>query len=231
MKNILIFLFGAVVGAGGMLLWLRKDIKKELENVKTEAENAENVPFTMNEKSTNESKNSENDSENVAKSEQKTLETPVVGAEFSGYNGPKTPYHTFFQDGSGLPVMPRDSELFGVNGASDNENDDPEAGFVDAGDADGGVIEIDKDEFNLNDSYEKERLIYFRGDRIMSTENGEVITNPFILVGGNWDKCVGKYATNTAFIRNSRLVEDYEIFVEDGLYSDEFGPPDGYRED
>lgn len=231
MKNILIFLFGAAVGAGGMLLWLRKDIKKELENVKTEAENAENVPFIMDENGTNENKNSENDSENAAKSEQKTLENPVVGVEFSGYNGPKIPYHTFFQDGSGLPVMPRDSELFAQNGGSSNEDDDPEAGFVGIDETDGGVYEIDKHEFSLNDSYEKERLVYFRGDRIMSTENGEIIANPFILVGGEWEKCVGNYADNTAFIRNSRLVEDYEIFVEDGLYSDEFGPPDGYRED
>ena len=31
MKNVLIFLFGAGLGVGGTLLWLRKDIKKDLE--------------------------------------------------------------------------------------------------------------------------------------------------------------------------------------------------------
>lgn len=117
-----------------------------------------------------------------------------------------------------IPVMPRD----------DAEEDGE---FIEHDDTDGGIYEIDSDEFTNEKNYKKNHLVYYRGDRIMATEEGTKIANPFFLVGGEWENCVGNYAKNTAFIRNTRLKEVYEILVDDGLYSDEYGVDDNYRED
>jgi hypothetical protein len=57
----------------------------------------------------------------------------------------------------------------------------------------------------------------------MCTENGTKIERPALLVGGEWENCVGNYANRTAFIHNGRLNMDYQIYVEDGFYADEFG--------
>ena len=228
MKNLLIFLFGAAVGAGGMLLWLRKDIKEELkkaeksgseapENGENSSENDQEEPFTVYDQG-------ENNAKIVAASDNYEPEKRA-----------KVPYNTLFQGSeeksSGLYFDPRDNGFsVRMKENDDDDDEDPESGFIGNDETDGGVFEIDKDDFMADDGYEQERIVYYRGDRIMATEDGTIITNPFILVGGEWDKCVGNYADRTAFIRNPRLATDYEIFVEDGLYSDEYGPPDGYRE-
>lgn len=93
------------------------------------------------------------------------------------------------------------------------------------------VAEIDMDTFMHDKSCEKDRLVYFRGDRVMCTENGTIYPNPADIVGVAWEQSVGKYAENTAFIRNKRNLTDYEIYVEDGLYTDEYGDENDFRED
>ena len=65
----------------------------------------------------------------------------------------------------------------------------------------------------------------------MCTENGTIYPNPADIVGAAWEQSVGKYAENTAFIRNKRNLTDYEIYVEDGLYTDEYGDENNFRED
>ena len=196
MKNLLIFLFGAAVGAGGTLIWLRKDIKKELEDIKNK-ESEE--PFVMEEKK-----------EAVA---QGSTEPPVMANNITPEM--RTEYHKL------------------VNETKENrEEDEEEAPEIHGRDeTDGGVYEIDADEFLHNHSFEKKRLVYYRGDLVMATERGTIITNPSILVGCEWEKCVGNYANRTAFIRNPNLVEDYEIYVEDCAYTDEHPSEENYRED
>lgn len=186
MKNFMVLLLGIGIGVGGTLFWLRKDIKKqiqEMENTKNEAENSEkgadDVPFSM--------------------------ENPVVEL-------PKEPKKTEKIAYNNIPL-----EEKGV------EEDDSSEEIHGSDETDGGIFEIDVDEMMHNHEYEKERLVYFRGDKIMATESGTIIGNPFLLVGGEWETCVGNYADNTAFIRNPKMVTDYEIYVEDGLYSDEYG--------
>lgn len=227
MKNLLIFLFGAAVGAAGTFIYFRKDIKEELKN-------AENMGSDAGLKAENSSESGENVPFIVDENGQKTDKIVAAGSVIEGSGSgikAKIPYNTLFQGSEnasgGIFSDPRESGIF----SQTRDDEDPEAGFIGNDETDGGVFEIDKEDFNADDGYEQERLVYYRGDRIMCTEDGTIVTNPFILVGGEWDKCVGNYADHTAFIRNSRLVTDYEIFVEDGLYSDEYGPPDGYRED
>lgn len=200
MKNLLIFLFGAAFGVGGTLLWLRKDIEKELDNIKINAEKADDLPFTVGESKKKEASEKAKQGENsVKKAEKVTMEDRIQ-------------YNTLVnQNYSG-------QETVDENG----EDDDPEAGFMDVEDDENAFEVIDTDDFMHDKNYEKDRLVYFRGDKIMSTESGAIIRNPYTLVGGDWEESVGKYADNTAFIRNNRLTTDYEIYVEDGLYSDEY---------
>lgn len=213
MKNLLIFLFGAACGVGGTLIWLRKDIQKELEQIKKDSE----IPFSVDE---NEEKTEEKESKNTKertpvalKNQTKVDYNKIVDGNYSG--------------SAPVPVMPRSDRKV----SESDDPDDVEAGFVGSDETDGGIFEIDRDTFDHDESNEKDRLVYFAGDRIMCTENGKIITNPAILVGSAWETCVGNYTKNTAFIRNSRLVTDYEIYVEEGLYEDEYGPVTDYRED
>lgn len=207
MKNLLIFLFGVGVGVGGTLVWLRKDIRKELEAIENR-KNEENMPFEMKNDDKNEEKSTKmtQDFEKFEPSES----VPEALKEENRVRYDKIIEQNYTENG------PDEDDFDGDPGPSDE--------------TDGGIFEIDEDEFMHNHDNEKERLVYFKGDMIMSTESGTVIQNPFPLVGGEWENCVGNYANRTAFIRNPRLTTDYEIYVEDGLYSDEFGV-EGFEDD
>ncbi len=200
MKNLMVLLLGFGLGIGGTLLWLRKDIQKqiqELENTKNEENVEDNIPFSMKKE--------------VKKNVQKAVEARKTE---------KTAYHNVPQ----VESKPQEAEIE----PEEEEEIDYGGEFVD--ETDGGIIEIDVDEMMHNHEYEKERLVYFRGDKIMATESGTIIGNPYILVGGEWESCVGNFADNTAFIRNNKTVTDYEIFVEDGLYADEYGSESGFED-
>ena len=194
MKNLIIFLFGAAVGAGGAIIWLRKDIQKQLSEIRENStanestKAAEDVPFSVND---------------IPRKVTHKQQEPIQ------YNK--------------IPLAK--DETMKISSVSDNNGehvveDDP--GFA-TDETDGGIYEIDMGEFKDNDRYTKDHLVYYRGDKVMATENGTVIKNPFPMIGGNWENCVGNYAERTAFIRNPKMLTDYEIYVEDCMYSDEFG--------
>ena len=210
MKNLLIFLFGAAVGTVGTLFYLRKGIKKQLEVIENNAKNGEKEAAESDSEGQKDSKKEGADNSVPFKMNEENV--PMAFKESTKIN-----YNRIIEDNyrgkPPVPVMPRE----------DN--------FVGSDETDGGCFEIDEDDFIHNDENEKERLVYYRGDRIMATENGTIITNPAILVGTAWENCVGNYADRTAFIRNSKLVTDYEIYVEDGLYTDEYGDENLLRED
>ena len=203
MRYILAFLFGAGCGAGGMLLWLRKDIRKELDSRET-PQNCDEVPFTMGE-GTDSGNNTESlrEAKNGLRSENEI--------SVNARKDEKIAYHKIVTETkeNPIPVKPREEDLF-------PKKAEPPEEFVDA-------VPISKEDFKADDNNEKEHLVYFRGDHIMSTENGTIIANPAMLVGTTWENYIGDYAPRTAYMRNPNLVTDYEIMVEDGLYEDEYG--------
>ena len=186
MKNLLIFLFGVAFGVGGTMIWLHKDIKKQLEEMEQELKEKEEVPFTVGE-----GENKEKDPVPVAVRPETKVEYNKLIHE--NYVDPDET-----EDNSGIEFM-----------ADDEVN--------------GGIIEIDDEEFMHNHEYSKDHLIYYRGDKIMCTEDGTKIEKPSMLVGGEWENCVGNHVNREAFIRNEKLATDYEIFVEEGLYVDDYG--------
>lgn len=210
MKNLLIFLFGAAVGTVGTLFYLRKGIKKQLEVIENNAKNAEKEAAEYGSDKEKDGKQDVSDSSIPFKMDEENV--PMAMKESTKIN-----YNRIIEDNyrgkPPVPIMPNDEHFAGSD------------------ETDGGCFEIDEDDFMRNDENEKERLVYYRGDRIMATESGTIITNPAMLVGATWENCVGNYADRTVFIRNSKLVTDYEIYVEDGLYTDEYGDENNLRED
>ena len=224
MKYILTFLFGAGCGVGGTLLWLRKDIKKRLET----AENCDEMPFTMGDENTSDNNEKSTRSENTgsqghstrtsAKREQDKVDYHrIVSAVQSGEKGTVP-----------VPIMPREHDGYLSNEGEDDVNEED---IVNLTEEEDDIIEIDRETFSLDDSNEKCFLTYFRGDKIVATESGAIVPNPAILLGPDWENWIGHYVTDTAFVRNPKIVTDYEIIAEDGLYEDEYGPIDLARED
>ena len=203
MKNLLIFLFGAAVGSVGTLFYLRKDIKNQLQTIENNAKNGENSGADGN-------KNGGSESDIPFEMREESISTAVKEGTRINYN--KIIEENGYRGKSPVPIT-NGSDISGMD------------------ETDGGFFEIDMDEFMHDQTYAKERVVYYRGDRIMSSEAGTIFTNPAALVGSTWECCVGNYAEHTAFIRNSKLGTDYEIYVEDGLYTDEFGDENNFRED
>lgn len=205
MKNLLVFLFGASCGAVGMMFYLRKDIKKRLEAIEENARNGGDAAAGNSENGKEEKKS---DDVPFEMKDDATVAAPVPEAmkESTAVNYNKIINDNGYRGNAPVPVRAEMNEAY-------------------------DVAEIDMDTFMHDKSCEKDRLVYFRGDRVMCTENGTIYPNPADIVGVAWEQSVGKYAENTAFIRNKRNLTDYEIYVEDGLYTDEYGDENDFRED
>lgn len=229
MKNLLIFLFGALVGAGGTFIYLRKEIKQELNDIRE----ANEVPFTVGE----DDKNGGNGAESKAEVSNNDKNTDFNAADVAAVtqreaemarNEAKVAYNKIIDDistgrkpAASVPVMPREESDDQMS--IDNEY---EGHFADEDGATDGYFEIDLDEFRNDKSNEKENYVYYMGDHVMATENGTIITNPALLVGNNWESLVGKYKKDSAFIRNAKMCTDYEIVVDPDAYADRYS--EGY---
>ena len=223
MKYILSFLFGAVCGVGGTLLWLRKDIKEELSEMETrsKASQSDDMPFVMGEHS-NGSEGSESlrEAKNGLRNEESA---PVARREETRveYNKIINAVKTGEEPKLKVPVLPRE-DYPEAHYISEEEH---QANFVDRDEGE-DTFPIDYETFRHEKNYNQERYVYFRGDKIMCTESGTIIDTPALMVGADWEEYVGREKERSAYIRNPKLNTDYEIYVEDGLYEDEYGPPD-----
>ena len=70
-----------------------------------------------------------------------------------------------------------------------------------------------------SDIIDKVDLYYYKGDDILCDAKDSIIDDPEELLGSEWTKLLKDKAT--AFIRNERLLIDYEIYSISALYSDE----------
>lgn len=203
MKNLLVFLFGATCGAVGMMFFKRNEIKKKLEEIEANARNAGNYGNSDAAK-----EDTKQDDVPFEMNDETAVAAPVPEAirESTAVNYNKIIHDNGYRGNAPVPVRDEMNEAY-------------------------DVVEIDMDTFMHDKSCEKDRLVYFRGDRVMCTENGTIYPNPADIVGVAWEQSVGKYAENTAFIRNKINLTDYEIYVEDGLYTDEYGDENNFRED
>lgn len=231
MKYFLSFLFGAACGAGGCFLWLHKEIENRLNSAQSPQEAAEE-PFTFGdvdipEKGKNAEKGPSRASEgHSSKNNAYSREANI------NYNKLIDDLSSGTKEYDRVPVIPRDEDIEAEAKDINEDTEKFDSQIMRLNDyPDGTFLEIDKEEFLFDKSNEKDRLVYYMGDKIMSTENGTIIPNPYHLVGNDWEKLVDKYSPNTAYVRNPKLATDYEIYVEVGSYVDEWGEEALERED
>ena len=197
MKYFFSFLTGVAVGAGGMMLWLRKDIQKQLSEIKTDSV----VPDES------EIEPEKPDSENNRKEYHRVV-MEVLDED-------PTPY--------------REMAMAAMKEKEEQDLEEEEEPVEDKRTI--NIHGIDADTYIHDHEYAKDHIVYYRGDKVMATETGAIIQKPAYLVGTVWEDEIGRYAKRTAFIRNHSLGTDYEIYVEEGTYLDEYGPLEEDRED
>lgn len=219
MKYILSFLFGVGCGAGGMFLYLHKEIKQELENARQEASTGSELPFTVGDATTgsNQETGSRSDSEgserpsrvDIRQNAENRVEYNKLIDEIN--SGVKPP----------TPILVHEREEVADSDSEDSDNEEDNITLLN--DQPDIIRPIDIEEFKYEDKYEKIELVYFSTDRVMATENGCVYPNPAICVGSDWEQYVGRYAVKEAFIRNERQMTDYDISIEDCTFAEYFG--------
>lgn len=61
-------------------------------------------------------------------------------------------------------------------------------------------------------------LTYYSGNRVLVDEDGEPIENPERTVGTDFSNHFGEYEDDAVFVRNDRLMSDYQILLDRGAY-------------
>lgn len=233
MKGVIIFVFGAVCGASGALLWLQKDYKKRLEKMEEEY-------FSRSE----EGKNSENSTENGGESSEKSDGGASDGASElrrveenqrvlvglsdkygytnNGSEGGKTTgteasltrdnvvnYSDFSRKNEEKSVSPRNSKS-GTGPESDE------------------IYEISEEDFEFSRAeYPKKCVKFFAENDVFIDFDGTVI-DTLINGTGEWSENLKRYMPEKMWIRDDKYGCDYEISVVDDEYiSDDFDGQEG----
>lgn len=237
MKYVFSFIFGAAVGAGVTFLLLHKEIKKELDEIRENSSangengpespvngpNSNEMPFVVseggNDKNSTDGNSAAQRGVSVAAV---TVNQPVAVQEKTHIR-----YENLIRDNYGGEVQ-NPSE----NAVNLQKREEESAGVGTAAEISQEIFDdvngnhwtpIDNEEFDNNPGFSKDRLVFYEGDRVLCTDNGNVIENGYLLIGDNWEDEVGHYANRTAYIRNNKTAVDYEIYVEAGSYRDEWG--------
>ena len=82
-----------------------------------------------------------------------------------------------------------------------------------------GPYIISPEEFGEFEEYEKISLTYY-SDQVVADENDEVIDDVEGVIGFESLTHFGEYEDDSVFVRNDRLQSDYEILMDQRLYSD-----------
>lgn len=200
MKNFIIFLSGCFVGACGTFIYLRKDIKKQLEVMAQNSQNLDNeedIPFNVSEGKIEEGAISS------AKVTGSSLDTVSISKKARRPDTHKTNYTSLVREATSAE---------GVNSVAEN--------YISEKDRFEPVV----DRNELNDTlYGREHYVFYEGDQVLSTEAGSIIEKPAVLIGTDWDQYRGIIFENTSLIRDKKRMVICEILVEPGTYSDEYG--------
>ena len=61
-------------------------------------------------------------------------------------------------------------------------------------------------------------LTYFAGNEVLVDDNGEPVEYPERTVGDDFSSHFGEYEDDAVFVRNDRLMSDYQILLDPGAY-------------
>ena len=223
MKYFLSFIFGATCGAVGTLIYLRKEIRKQMEEIKANSNvnapesagkgpNSNDMPFEVSEATEEKNAvtvNSEAHRPIAVQDKTYVRYDNLIRENYGGelQNPPK----------SVTELEKREEEKAGVESISDGSGDVLGKDFASR------WVAIDDLEYRDNPEFDKDELTFFAVDRVLATKNGAVIENGYLLIGKDWEDEVGRYDDRTAYIRNLKTGTDYEIYVEYCSYADEYG--------
>ena len=80
----------------------------------------------------------------------------------------------------------------------------------------------DEDFLLTNKEFDKTTLSWYSGDKVLCTETGDIVEDVNFILGEDWQKYIGKYEEDIAYIRNERAGTDYEVIVEDKNYTEDW---------
>ena len=210
MKNLLIFLGGAVCGAVGALWYLRKDYEAKLEEAEVrlnavEEQVEENIKVVE--------KNAEKITKTTAKLAKKARDYSKMceKLQYKDENGPVSAVEALIREDREKDESVDQEDDLPFKGPSEGLNDVP------YGISDKDFIHDGKEDFD------KVTIFYYRGDDVLAEEDGTVIKDWKYNVGEDWKDQIGRFVDDEAFIRNERIGTDYNIVCEDMSYTDEFG--------
>lgn len=212
MKNLIIFISGCICGSVGTLLYLRKDIQNRMEAMENSSESTENkdeeLPFTVGEGGEVDEVRSDGIAIN---DDTRVREVP------NKVNTNKVRYDD-------LVRKTMSSEDINAEEDPNDDGDDPqnEAFYEELKSRPQFEPIYDMSDFN-DPNFSTETYIFYRGDNVFCTDNGTIVERPALLVGTEWPNWIGKVKPNTALVRDNKRIKSIDIFVEDGLYSDEYG--------
>lgn len=84
---------------------------------------------------------------------------------------------------------------------------------------DGKPYVISPDEFGENEEYERISLTYF-ADHVLADENDEIVEDAEHIIGKDSLLHFGEYEDDSVFVRNDIRKCDYEILMDQRMYSD-----------
>ena len=190
-KYVMTFISGAVIGAAGVLLWLRKDYNKKIEEAVTE-----------HEQKAAEAKKEAEKAKKELESEKKNADVRLQNelCRRLGYTGDAAEVMTRKADTRDSRASERHSERGNI------EYPEPYG--------------ISGDDFLYdNKEFSKITLMYYKVDGVLATENGDVIEDVPFVIGEYWKNEIGKYDDDVAYIRNEKAGSDYEVVCEDLEYA------------
>ena len=242
MRQIIFFLTGAVIGAGGALLWLQKDYKKKLEAL----ENRMNEQAEAAEKDENEGKEDKDESENGdedpdLRNKNDGKRVLIGKTDLYGY----TNYTT--KEGLERENEDRKRENYAKNdekmrdyaslypenvtksGAKSDALEDKSDAFDPGGPTDddnfGPPYEISEFEYIDNPwNYQKREIKYYVENDIFTDENDECVTflaQCVTFENQKWRIEIEKTRPEKLWVKNDQISTLYEIWVVYDAYSED----------
>lgn len=194
-KYVATFIGGALVGAAGVLMWLRKDYNKKIEEAVIEHEQK---AADAKKEAAKAKKELEEEKRMADVRLQKALSQRL------GYTGDAAEVMTR------KPVT-RDSRA-------------SESDFTSNVKVLPAPYGISADDFLYdNHEFSKHSLTYYKIDGVLATEDGQEVFDIPLVLGESWMDEIGKYDDDVAYIRNEKAGADYEVICEDLEYAQVYG--------
>ena len=236
MKGVIIFVFGAICGASGALLWLQKDYKKRLEKMEEEY-------FSRSEEGKNGEKSTENGGESSEKSDggasdgaselrrvEENQRVLVGLSDKYGYtnNGSEGSKTTGTEASLTRDNVVNYSDFSRKNEKKSVSHRKTESDTWPESDKNDEIYEISGEDFEFSRSeYPKKCIKYFAKNDIFVDYEGELVDTVSLFSGG-WHENLKRYMPEKMWIRDDKYGCDYEISVVDDEYiSDDFDGQEG----